>query len=63
MLTATKTKLHKINVISAQIHYPKLNFNDDPRPAKLDVIDDAGIVSDRCKLLFNCVESSNVALR
>lgn len=42
--------------------HPK-NFNDDPNPAKLDVMELAGIVSDRCKLLFKCVESSNVALR
>lgn len=33
--------------------YPKLNLNEDPSPARLDVTDEAGIVSDRCRLLLN----------
>lgn len=44
--------------------YPKLNFNEDPMLAKLDVTELlTGIVSDRCMLLFNCSESSKVADR
>lgn len=42
----TTTQLVYISKKQKKKTYPKLNFNEDPKLAKLDVTDDAGIVSD-----------------
>lgn len=59
-----KRKIKKINQkykmlckSFVNVSHPKLNFKDDPIPARLEVKVTAGIVSERCMLLLECRES------